>query len=240
MSNRALAVAPSAAQTAEIVAELRRSIAAQAPRVGSRKPPFATGLVTLDQALHGGLPRGKLVEVIGPTGKMSLTLRARASATRQGELVALVDAADALDPEAAQRQGVDLSRCLWARVKEGKDALKAADLLLGSGSGASGFGLIVLYLSALTGDGRDLARLDRMWPRLVQRCEKADTALLVVADRPLAGSFATVTLSCEDGHGIWEPVPGSRLRLCSQTTRIHVQRSRLGTPGEAELLTLRR
>ncbi|HRI53130.1 MAG TPA: hypothetical protein PLW65_23410, partial [Pseudomonadota bacterium] len=79
------------------------------------KPPIALGLGSLDAALHGGLPRGKLVEVVGLSGKMSLTLRALAGATQRGELVALIDAADALDPKAAQQLGVDLARTLWAR-----------------------------------------------------------------------------------------------------------------------------
>ena len=61
-----------------------------------------------------------------------------------------------------------------------------------------------------------------------------------IADRPVTGSFAAVTLRCDEGQGIWESAPGGRLRLHSQRTRIEVQRSRLGPPGDAELLMLRK
>ncbi len=237
MSGLAAAALPkSSAATAAVIANLRQVISAQSPRGGTVKPPIAIGLSNLDAALHGGLPSGKLVEVIGQTGKMSLTLRSLAGATRRGELVAFIDAADALDPGAAQQLGVDLTRMLWARVKNGKDGLKALDLLLGAG----GFGLIVLYLAGVTGPAAALSRTEQVWPRLSQRSEKSGTTVLVIADRPVAGSFAAVTLSCDEGHGVWEQVPGGRMRLSSQRTRIEVRRSRLGPPGDAELLTLRK
>ncbi len=237
MSGQAAVAQPrSSASTAAVIANLRQVIAAQAPRTGVVKPPIALGLGSLDAALHGGLPRGKLVEVVGQSGKMSLTLRALAGATQRGELVALIDAADALDPKAAQQLGVDLARTLWVRVKSGKDGLKALDLLLGAG----GFGLVVIYLAGVTGPAAALSRTDQVWPRLTQRAEKAGATVLCIADRPVTGSFAAVTLCCDEGQGIWESAPGGRLRLHSQRTRIEVQRSRLGPPGDAELLTLRK
>jgi hypothetical protein len=167
---------------------------------------------------------------------MALTLRARAAATRRGELVALVDAADALDPRAAAQLGVDLARLLWVKVINGNESLKAVDLLLGAG----GFGLVVLYLAGLTGPAAQLARTGPVWPRICQRAEKSGTTILCIGDRPVAGSFAVATLCCDQGQGIWERAPGGRLRLQSQRTRIEVQRSRLGPPGDAELLTLRK
>lgn len=237
MSGPAAAALPkSPASVAAVIANLRQVISAQSPRTGTVKPPIELGLANLDSALHGGLPSGKLVEVIGQTGKMSLALRALAGATRRGELVGFIDAADALDPRAAQQLGVELARVLWIRVKSGKDGLKALDLLLGAG----GFGLIVLYLAGVTGPAAALTRTDQVWPRLTQRSEKSGTTVLVAADRPAAGSFAAVTLRCEEGHAVWEQAPGGRLRLCSQRARIEVQRSRLGPPGDAELLTLRK
>ena len=75
-----------AATAAWVIANLRQVISAQSPRGGTVKPPIAIGLSNLDAALHGGLPSGKLVEVIGQTGKMSLTLRSLAGATRRANL----------------------------------------------------------------------------------------------------------------------------------------------------------
>ena len=233
----ALALPQPSASAAAVIANLRQAIAAQAPRSGATaRPPIATGLGTLDASLHGGLPRGKLVEVVGQMGKMSLTLRALAGATQRGEMVALVDVADALDPRAAQQLGVDLARTLWVRVKNGKDGLKALDLLLGAG----GFGLVVMYLAGVTGPAAALTRGDQVWPRLAQRSEKSGSTVLVISDRSVVGSFAAVTLGCDEGQGIWEQSPGGRLRLHSQRTRIEVRRSRMGPPGDAELLTLRK
>ena len=63
MSGQAAVALPrSSASTAAVIANLRQVISAQAPRTGVAKPPIALGLGSLDAALQGGLPRGKLVE----------------------------------------------------------------------------------------------------------------------------------------------------------------------------------
>src|SRR5258705_170776 len=105
------------------------------------------------------------------------------------------------------------------------------------GPAASGW---LWCISLGSGPAAALARTDQMWPRLAQRSEKSGTTVLIITDRPVAGSFAAVTLNCDEGQGIWERAPGGRLRLHSQRTRIEVRRSRLGPPGDAELLTLRK
>ncbi|MFO0576603.1 MAG: hypothetical protein U1A78_21565 [Polyangia bacterium] len=254
------------ADTAQAIDDLRRAIAAYAPRGGVRRPPLSTGLSGLDAALQGGLPRGKVVEVIGTAGKLSLTLRSLAAATQRGELVALIDGADALDPAAAAALGVELSRLLWIKVKTANQALKAADLLLDAG----GFGLVAMYLPDGTPEGagssrsqserrletraRPLAGAEEsggrgrrgdeppasVWPRLVQRAERAEAAVLVAAPRPLAGSFAVATLSCEADAALWSDAPGARQRLLGLQAQISVQRSRLGTPGDTERWVLRK
>lgn len=258
-----LAASPPA-DTAQAIEDLRRAIAAYAPRGGVRRPPISTGLSGLDAALHGGLPRGKVVEVIGTAGKLSLTLRSLAAATQRGELVALIDGADALDPAAAAALGVELSRLLWIKVKTAKQALKAADLLLDAG----GFGLVAMYLPDETPDGagssgpqterrsepRPPARAEggggrgrrgdeppaSVWPRLVQRAERAEAAVLVAAPRPLAGSFAVATLCCGADAALWSDAPGARQRLLGLQAQVSVQRSRLGTPGDTERWVLRK
>jgi hypothetical protein len=74
------------------------------------------GIRELD-ALTGGLPRGCLTEICGPasSGKTSILLSALASATRRGEVCALVDASDALHPASAATAGIQLERLLWIR-----------------------------------------------------------------------------------------------------------------------------
>lgn len=79
----------------------------------------ASGIGELD-ALTGGLPRGCLTEICGPasSGKTSILLAALAQATRRGEVCALVDASDALDPGLAAAAGIEMERLLWVRCGE--------------------------------------------------------------------------------------------------------------------------
>jgi len=71
----------------------------------------------LDRGLAGGLPRGQISEVVGPSssGRTSVAWAALAAATRRGESVAIIDTFDRFDPPTAHACGVDLSRLLWVR-----------------------------------------------------------------------------------------------------------------------------
>jgi hypothetical protein len=79
----------------------------------------ASGIGELD-ALSGGLPRGCLTEICGSasSGKTSTLLAALAQATRRGEVCALVDTSDALDPGLAVAAGIEMERLLWVRCGE--------------------------------------------------------------------------------------------------------------------------
>jgi recA bacterial DNA recombination protein len=89
-----------------------------ASRLEVRPAPamVSSGIAELD-AFTGGLPRGCLTEICGVTssGRTSLMLAALAAATNRGEVCALVDSTDALDPPSAAAAGVMLSRLLWVR-----------------------------------------------------------------------------------------------------------------------------
>ena len=96
-----------------------------------------TGSVALDVALGiGGLPRGRIIEIYGPesSGKTTLTLHAIANAQRAGGIAAFIDAEHALDPEYAQKLGVDIDALLVAQPDTGEQALEIADMLIRSGS----------------------------------------------------------------------------------------------------------
>ena len=72
-----------------------------------------TGSIALDVALGiGGLPRGRVVEIYGPesSGKTTVALHAVASAQKAGGIAAFIDAEHALDPDYAQKLGVDTTR----------------------------------------------------------------------------------------------------------------------------------
>lgn len=83
----------------------------------------STGWLALDIALGaGGLPMGRIVEIFGPesSGKTTLTLETIASAQRQGETCAFIDAEHALDPIYAKKLGVDIDQLLVSQPDTGE------------------------------------------------------------------------------------------------------------------------
>ena len=85
------------------------------PRIAHPVEP--TGITELDHLLRGGFPVGALSEIVGPecSGRTSLALNFVARLTQAGKVCAWVDVSDALHPESAAAQGVDLERLLWIR-----------------------------------------------------------------------------------------------------------------------------
>ncbi len=97
----------------------------------------STGSLGLDIALGiGGLPRGRVVEIYGPesSGKTTLTLQVIAEMQKMGGTAAFIDAEHALDPQYAQKLGVELSELLISQPDTGEQALEIADALVRSGS----------------------------------------------------------------------------------------------------------
>ncbi len=97
----------------------------------------STGSLGLDIALGiGGLPRGRIVEIYGPesSGKTTLTLSVIAQMQKQGGTAAFIDAEHALDPQYAQKLGVNVEELLISQPDNGEQALEIADMLVRSGS----------------------------------------------------------------------------------------------------------
>ena len=96
-----------------------------------------TGSIALDVALGiGGLPRGRVVEIYGPesSGKTTVALHAVANAQKAGGIAAFIDAEHALDPEYAEKLGVDTDALLVSQPDTGEQALEIADMLIRSGA----------------------------------------------------------------------------------------------------------
>jgi recombination protein RecA len=93
-----------------------------------------TGALTLDLALGGGYPKGRVVEIYGPesSGKTTLTLHAIAEVQRRGGVAAVVDAEHALDPVYAAALGVDIENLLVSQPDTGEMALEIVDQLVRS------------------------------------------------------------------------------------------------------------
>lgn len=97
----------------------------------------STGSLGLDIALGiGGLPRGRIVEIYGPesSGKTTLTLQVIAEMQKMGGTAAFIDAEHALDPQYAQKLGVNVNELLISQPDNGEQALEIADMLVRSGS----------------------------------------------------------------------------------------------------------
>ncbi|MBE9061723.1 recombinase RecA [cf. Phormidesmis sp. LEGE 11477] len=93
-----------------------------------------TGALTLDMALGGGLPKGRVIEIYGPesSGKTTLALHAIAEIQRQGGVAAFVDAEHALDPYYAANLGVDVENLLISQPDTGEMGLEICDQLVRS------------------------------------------------------------------------------------------------------------
>jgi recombination protein RecA len=93
-----------------------------------------TGAISLDLALGGGIPRGRIVEIYGPesSGKTTLTLHAIAECQRRGGTAAFIDAEHALDPVYAKRIGVDVENLLLSQPDNGEQALEITETLVRS------------------------------------------------------------------------------------------------------------
>ena len=95
---------------------------------------FPSGSMTLDIALGGGLPRGRIVEVYGPesSGKTTLALHAMAEMQKLGGTVAMIDAEHAFDPEYSQRLGLNVDDVIVCQPETGEMALEVVDTLVRS------------------------------------------------------------------------------------------------------------
>ncbi|CAL5220871.1 g2957 [Coccomyxa viridis] len=93
-----------------------------------------SGALTLDIALGGGFPKGRIIEVYGPesSGKTTLALHAMAEVQKSGGTAALIDAEHAFDPEYSKRMGLDVDKMILCQPDNGEMALEVVDQLVRS------------------------------------------------------------------------------------------------------------
>ena len=110
-------------------------------RMGDREhvamPAISTGSLGLDIALGiGGLPKGRICEIYGPesSGKTTLTLQVIAEAQKEGGTAAFIDAEHALDPQYAEKLGVQMDELIMSQPDTGEQALEVAEMLVRSGA----------------------------------------------------------------------------------------------------------
>lgn len=205
-----------------------------------------TGIAELDRRLGGGLPRGQMSEITGPrsSGRMSFLLAVLGQATASGEVVALIDPLDMLDPASAAAAGVDLARLLWVRGAQAAPphagswfsdrrgargdarritedewlldrAVKAVNLVLQAG----GFGVVALDVGEVP--PASLRRLPyTTWLRLQRVVEGTGTVCVIAGAEPVARSAGGVTLALSRTSPVAAgPGAGSRWLAAGDTAR---------------------
>ena len=167
----------------------------------------STGISEVD-ALVGGLPRGALTEIFGPScsGRTSLLFSALGARTAHAEACALIDGCDAFDPHSAERAGIDLKQLLWVRCRNIEQSFRATDFLLQAG----GFGFIALDLSDVPHESVHRVPLDT-WFRFRRAIEGTPTILLVLEQEPHAKTCASLVLRMEAERSRWQATLSPRI-----------------------------
>lgn len=161
------------------------------------EPPFSTGLGALDEVLEGGVPCGSLVELVGSRsdGRMAAVLSMLAATTDRGEIGALIDLGDHLDPRSAAAAGVDLRRLLWLRPHRLPEVLELTELLL-----QAGFLLVVADLGLPPVRGRISAGA---WMRVTRAARDHRAAVLLSSPYHVSGHTADAVVRMTGGRGGW-------------------------------------
>ncbi len=204
--------------------------------ISARLGVVSSGVPALDTALGGGWPRGEVSELIGArsTGRTAAMLTSLAAATAQGEMAALVDAADRLDPAAASEAGIALDRLLWVRgpaltVEHAKpaaldrlvrQAVRAFDLIVRAG----GFAMAVLDLADVPASAlRGLP--PATWLRIAHANEGQPTACLLIGESPMGRSARGRSLELR-ANPVWTGTSAQSQRFQGwATSRVLLPRS---------------
>jgi recombination protein RecA len=155
------------------------------PAAASGRPPcISTGFPALDRALgSGGLPKGKICELLGPatSGKTTLALKFLAQAQTGGGQVGYIDQALYFDPDYAHRCGLDLSRLVVGTSHDLRESLALTESLIRSGSLAA---LVFDALDFLWTDAEASSLLAATLDRLPASLSRTGLAFLVLHESP--------------------------------------------------------
>jgi len=162
---------------------------------------ISSGILEVDSFAMGGLPRGAITEIFGPSssGRTSFMLSTLQYATNHDEVCALVDTNNSFDPKSAAEAAIDLERLLWIRCNHNLEyAFKATDLLLQGG----GFGLVWLDLGDVPANSAKRI-ISSWWYRFRRTLEPTPTALVVIAEDSCVKSCASLSLGLTGQGSHW-------------------------------------
>jgi hypothetical protein len=201
---------------------------------GSPAAPLPTGFEPLDRLLGGGLPHGRLVEIVGrrSSGRFAAVLATLAAATSRGQVAALVDLGSGLEPAGVAAAGAFLERLLWVRPESLRQAALATEILL-----ATGFPLVVLDLGSPPVPGGRGPQA--VWLRLARATLDRGAALLVTSPYRASGAAAAAVVEAGRGRPIWHGRDRAPQLLTGLRSRLTLEKWRDGQrSGSAESLTL--
>lgn len=148
--------------------------------------------------LTGGLQRGSLVEITGrqTSGRFSLALSILATTTSSGDVAALIDLGNSLDPRNARDLGIDLDRLLWLRPKHLKPALIATEIAI-----QTGFPLVIFDLGeppVRGGRGNEAS-----WLRLTRGAAARQSLVIVSSPYRVSGTAANTVFETKRAEPRW-------------------------------------
>jgi hypothetical protein len=223
-----------------------RELTLKTRRIGS-------GLDPVDRLIGGGVVRGRISEIVGPTGagKTSLAMAFAAMVTRD-EAAAWIEVHDSLDPASLIAAGVEPARMLWVSCGHPRHrssestfddneavtsqsrgrrkiitCLKTAEWVLA----AAGFGLVVI----------DFGHAPRFIPssaalRLARAAERSGAAIIVLAQQRMCGTFAVLSLELSRQRTHFNHiVRGACATFDGQALAARVMRNKLGGAGGTAL-----
>jgi recombination protein RecA len=219
-----------------------RSLVKGKPAKTVAVPHIPTGFPRLDRALGiGGLPKGKVCEILGPatSGKTTLALKFLAQAQANGGQVGYVDQALYFDPDYAHRCGLDLSRLLVGTSHDLREALSMTEALARSG------GLTALVFDALDflwTDPIAAAHLAATLNRLPPFLSRSGTVLLIMHELATGSSPALSALA----HTAAMRLQVTRERWLHRhkdvrgyEARVEILKNQLGASGRAATITIK-
>jgi len=222
------ALDPAVAAKVRSGAELLRSVANLGPST-----ILPTALEPLDTLLGGGLPRGKMIELVSrrAAGRFSIVMSTLASATSIGEAAALIDLGDHFDPQIAQESGVDLRRLLWVRPRSVKEAVMSAEMVT-----STGFQLVIVDVGLHPLRGRRAP--DAAWVRLARTAEAHRTAMLVSSPYPLTGTASEAVVQGSTARARWIGRGNAPRLLAGIDMNMTLEKHRHLRPGAQTTITL--
>ncbi|MBN1642690.1 MAG: hypothetical protein JXA09_15755 [Anaerolineae bacterium] len=213
---------------------LVRGVSPQAGEIAVGPPHISTGFPSLDRVLGiGGLPKGRITELVGlaTSGKTTLALKFLVQAQGVGRQVGYVDQSRYFDPDYAHRCGLDLSRLLVGSPYDVNETLSMVEALVSNGDLAA---LVLDTVDFLWSDARVTQQLGAALGRISAPLARSGMAFVFLHD-PLVGEapalavlrhYASVRLQVD--RETWQYSLGD---VRGYRARIKVLKNRFGPAG---------